>query len=48
MPGHMGSERKTIKNLKVAAVDEENNLLMIRGAVPGPNGSYVLIKKAQL
>jgi large subunit ribosomal protein L3 len=48
MPGHMGSERKTIKNLRVAAVDAENNLLMIRGAVPGPDGSYVLIKKAQL
>jgi large subunit ribosomal protein L3 len=43
----MGNVRKTIKNLRVAAVDSENNLLMIRGAVPGPNGSYVLIKKAQ-
>jgi len=48
MPGHMGSERKTIKNLSVAAVDAENNLLMIRGAVPGPDGSYVLIKKGQI
>jgi large subunit ribosomal protein L3 len=44
----MGNVRKTIQNLRVAAVDAENNLLMIRGAVPGPNGSYVLIKKAQL
>jgi large subunit ribosomal protein L3 len=48
MAGQMGNVRKTIKNLRVAAVDAENNLLMIRGAVPGPNGSYVLIKKAQL
>ena len=48
MPGHMGSERKTIKNLRVAAVDAENNLLMIRGAVPGPDGSYVLIRKGHL
>ena len=48
MAGHLGDARKTIKNLRVAAVDSENNLLMIRGAVPGPNGSYVLIKKAQL
>jgi large subunit ribosomal protein L3 len=47
MAGHMGNERKTIKNLRVVAVDAENNLLMIRGAVPGPNGAYVLIKKAQ-
>jgi large subunit ribosomal protein L3 len=47
MAGHMGNERKTIKNLRVVAVDAENNLLMIHGAVPGPNGAYVLIKKAQ-
>jgi len=48
MAGQMGNVRLTVKNLRVAAVDTENNLLMIRGAVPGPNGSYVLIKKAQL
>lgn len=47
MAGHMGHERKTIKNLRVIAVDIEKNLMMIRGAVPGPNGSYVLIKKVQ-
>jgi large subunit ribosomal protein L3 len=47
MAGHMGNERKTIKNLRVVAVDSDNNLLMIHGAVPGPNGAYVLIKKAQ-
>jgi large subunit ribosomal protein L3 len=47
MAGHMGNERKTIKNLRVVAVDTDNNLLMIHGAVPGPNGAYVLIKKAQ-
>jgi large subunit ribosomal protein L3 len=43
--GHMGDERVTIKNLTVARVDVENNLLMVRGAVPGANGSVVLIKK---
>jgi large subunit ribosomal protein L3 len=48
MAGHMGNEQKTIKNLRVVAVDTENNLLMIHGAVPGPNGAYVLIKKAQM
>ncbi len=47
MAGHMGNERKSLKNLRVVAVDTENNLLMVRGAVPGPNGAYVLIKKAQ-
>jgi len=47
MAGHMGDERKSLKNLRVVAVDTEKNLLMIRGAVPGPNGAYVLIKKKQ-
>jgi large subunit ribosomal protein L3 len=47
MAGHMGDERKTLKNLRVVSVDTENNLLMIRGAVPGPNGAYVLIRKIQ-
>jgi large subunit ribosomal protein L3 len=47
MAGHMGNVRQTAKNLRVVAVDTENNLLLVRGAVPGPNGSYVLIKKAQ-
>jgi large subunit ribosomal protein L3 len=47
MAGHMGHERKTVKNVRVVAVDIENNLMMLRGAVPGPNGAYVLIKKVQ-
>jgi large subunit ribosomal protein L3 len=47
MAGHMGDARKTSKNLRVVAVDAEKNLLMIRGAVPGPNGAYVVIKKVQ-
>ena len=45
MAGHMGVERKTIKNLKVVAVNTEENLLLIKGSVPGPNGAVVLIKK---
>src|SRR5258705_6929496 len=48
MAGHMGDARVTQKNLRVIAVDSEKNLLMIRGAVPGPNGAYVLIKKTQM
>ena len=43
--GHMGDERVTVKGLTVARVDAENNLIMIRGAVPGANGSVVIIKK---
>jgi large subunit ribosomal protein L3 len=43
--GHMGDERVTIKGLTVARVDIENNLLMVRGAVPGANGSVVIVRK---
>ena len=43
--GHMGDERITIKGLTVARVDVENNLLMVRGAVPGANGSVVIVRK---
>jgi len=44
--GHMGDVRVTVKGLTVARVDVENNLLMVRGAVPGPSGSVVIVKKA--
>ena len=44
--GHMGDARVTIKGLTVAKVDVENNLLMVRGAVPGANGSLVVVKKS--
>lgn len=45
MAGHMGNERVTLKNLEVAGVDKENNLLFIRGAVPGPRGGLIEIVK---
>jgi large subunit ribosomal protein L3 len=44
--GHMGDERVTVRGLTVARVDIENNLLMVRGAVPGATGSVVIIKKS--
>ena len=44
--GHMGSRRVTTRNLRVVQVDAENNLLIVRGAVPGAAGGYVLIRKA--
>ncbi len=43
MPGHMGAEKVTVQNLTVVKVDAENNLIAIKGAVPGPNGSVVTI-----
>lgn len=45
MPGRMGSERVTIKNLKIVKVDPENNLLMIKGAVPGRKGTLLELVK---
>ena len=45
--GHMGDERVTVKGLTVARVDGEKNLLMVRGAVPGANGSVVVVKKSE-
>jgi len=45
MGGHMGAEQVTVRNLEVARVDAENNLLLIKGAVPGPKGGYVVIKQ---
>ena len=46
-PGHMGHERKTVKNLRVVKIDTEENLLLVRGAVPGPAGCYLLIRKSK-
>jgi len=46
-PGHMGNERKTSKNLRVVKVDADENLLLVRGSVPGPPGTYILIRKAK-
>ncbi len=45
MGGRMGHDRVTVRNLKVVEADKENNLLLVRGAVPGPRGGYVLIWK---
>ena len=45
MAGHMGNERVTVRNLRVARIDQENNLLFVHGAVPGPTGGYVVIEK---
>ena len=43
LPGHMGAEKVTVQNLKIVKVDAENNLIAIRGAVPGPKGGIICI-----
>jgi len=45
LPGHMGHERFTEQNLTVVRVDSEKNLLVVKGAVPGPDGGYLIIRK---
>ncbi|MEP6974267.1 MAG: 50S ribosomal protein L3 [Spartobacteria bacterium] len=46
MPGHMGDERVTVQNLQVLQVREEDKIILISGAVPGANGSYVVVRPA--
>ena len=45
MPGHMGSVQRTIENLEIVRVDVENNLLLVKGSVPGPKNSLITIKE---
>ena len=45
MAGHYGAARCTVRNLKVVQIDAENDLLMVHGAVPGPNGGYLVIRE---
>jgi len=46
MPGHLGSETVTVQNLKVVSVDAERGLILVKGAVPGHEGAFVLVKDA--
>ena len=46
LPGHMGHVRRTVQNLQVVEVRPEENLLMVQGSVPGPNGAIVIIRNA--
>ena len=47
MPGHLGDERVTVQNLRVVQVRSEENVILISGAVPGANGSYVVVRPAK-
>ena len=47
LAGHYGCDKTTVENLTVVKVDNENNLIAIRGAVPGPKGGYVVITNAK-
>jgi large subunit ribosomal protein L3 len=47
MAGQMGNKRQTARNQQLVKVDKENNVLLIKGSVPGPSGGYVLVKQAK-
>jgi large subunit ribosomal protein L3 len=46
LPGHMGNKRVTVQNLLVVQVRQDENVLLIRGAIPGPNGSLIVVRSA--
>ena len=46
LPGRMGGQRVTIQNLEVIKVDADRNLLLIKGAIPGPKNGYVMVRSA--
>lgn len=45
--GHMGTQRVTVRNLEVVEVDADDNVLMVKGAIPGPNGGYVIVRRSK-
>jgi large subunit ribosomal protein L3 len=45
--GHMGTDQVTVRNLEIIQVDTEDNVIMVKGAVPGPNGGYVVLRRAK-
>jgi large subunit ribosomal protein L3 len=47
MPGHMGQVRRTTQNLQVIQVNEQDNLLLIKGSMPGAEGDYVIIRESK-
>ncbi len=47
MSGHLGHDKVTVRNLRILGVDKDENLLVVEGAVPGPDGGYVMISKAK-
>jgi large subunit ribosomal protein L3 len=47
MGGQMGNEQVTVRNLEVIEIDTDDNVLVVKGAVPGPNGSYVVVRRAK-
>ena len=47
MGGQMGDAQVTVRNLEIIEVDAEDNVMLVKGAVPGPNGGYVIVRRAK-
>ena len=47
MAGHMGTDQVTVRNLEIVSVDAEDNVIAVKGAVPGPNGGYVMVRRRE-
>ena len=47
LTGRMGGDKCTVRNLDVIKIDKDRNLMFVKGAVPGPNGGYVIIRKSR-
>jgi large subunit ribosomal protein L3 len=47
MAGRTGAQQVTVRNLEIVQVDTDDNLLIVKGAVPGPNGSYVVVRRSR-
>jgi large subunit ribosomal protein L3 len=47
MAGHMGVQNVTVRNLEIVNIDPDDNVLMVKGAIPGPNGGYVVVRRAK-
>ena len=47
MGGRMGTDRVTVRNLEIVSVDAEDNVILVKGAVPGPNGGYVILRRSK-
>jgi len=47
MAGRMGTQQVTIRNLEIVSVDADESVIAVKGAIPGPNGGYVLVRRAK-
>jgi large subunit ribosomal protein L3 len=47
MAGRMGNDQVTVRNLEIVQIDADENVILVKGAIPGPNGSYVMIRRAK-